>query len=1116
VNCTDGTTINSTSSFFYIQANNIKITNLTLIGDGGDIAFPFEPGIQLNLLVEGNKIQNVYKMITKTGSCALKNMVYARNRIIDCGDECFYFVGNCSDSWLHGGNLGDDYPEGTLFLEDNHITNPTVQPRNLMESGGGGRYTVRHNLIIEGVPYSEPIFGTHGHCYLYRDENTNTGTYGIEVYNNKVTLSQEYQHFITLTGGRGYAYGNTLGGVSEAWNEIAALNQEWGSVPCNLATEAERINEYIRKPQNWYCNAGGSTPSDYPCPLQPKDWYVWNNSVVSGTFTIGIRNTENWSTDYFKENRDYWSDNTSTFTNGLSSNRGSSCTTNNAYFETDTKKLYRCTSTNNYELIYTAYTYPHPLRTGEGGDTYYASPTGGGSTCSLASPCSLATGLGKLTDGDTLYLRGGSYTGGATTFATNGSSSSRITISGYPGETAIIDGQNTYPGDCYSFLVNISGDYVTIQNLQIKNSYGAGLTLTGDYSNATNIVMDYVGETGIVAQGTGNIIDGCTVSRNGQGYVQSRCSYWGSAICSTGTNATIKNSTAYNNRGEGFNSYLGATGTIIQDNISYDNGSVGLYLDSTTYATAQRNLVYYTSSAPYGRASCITVGGETGQPSNLTIINNATLGCRLSLEVDSNVTSLTNVAISNNTFANASKTSQDLADGYNMNVYFRPTINTYSGSTFRNNIVLEDDSNQIPVSVETSHSGLTFSYNNWSKAAIAAAQGTGDRVGDPLLAKGSYSAGTLTGNYFKFSSGAPALNTGYTIAGVTSDFFSVDRPQGAAYDIGAYEYPIGSDTTAPTVSSAAINTTGTSLTLTMSETVSIGSGGSGGFTLSASGGAATLTYASGSGSSALVYTISRPIQYGETVTRSYTQPVNGIEDLAGNDLASFSGAAVTNGSTQGQDLAAPVISSPLPSGSQACTSNPRAVTISIATNETATCRYGTTDAAYDSLANQFATTGGTSHSQGLNLSCGQNFTYYTRCKDVLENKSTVSTAISFSIAAVDNVPPTISSFTPESTLGCAGGNPRPVTVTVATSENSTCRYASTDVAYASMGTTFSTTGGTSHATVINKPCGGAPVTYYVRCQDQASNPMTSSQAIVLNIPILELTGGAAIIGGSMN
>jgi hypothetical protein len=454
-----------------------------------------------------------------------------------------------------------------------------------------------------------------------------------------------------------------------------------------------------------------------------------------------------------------------------------------------------------------------------GGDTYYASPTGGGSTCSIASPCTLSTGLGKLTDGDTLYLRAGSYTGGAVTFATNGSSSSRITISGYPGETAIIDGQNTYPADCYSFLVNISGDYVTIQNLQIKNSYGAGLTLTGDYSNATNIVMDYVGETGIVAQGTGNIIDGCTVSRNGQGYVQSRCSYWGSAICSTGTNATIKNSTAYNNRGEGFNSYLGATGTIIQDNISYDNGSVGLYLDSTTYATAQRNLVYYTSSAPYGRASCITVGGETGQPSNLIISNNATIGCRLSLEVDSNVTTLTSVAIENNTFANASKTAQDLSDGYNMNVYFRPTINTYSGSTFRNNIVLEEDSNQIPVSVETSHSGLTFSYNNWSKAAIAAAQGTGDRVGDPLLAKGSYAAGTLTGNYFKQSAGSPATNNGVTIASIPTDFFNVARPQGYAYDMGIYELISGADTTPPTVtitgptSSTTYSTTSTTINI---------------------------------------------------------------------------------------------------------------------------------------------------------------------------------------------------------------------------------------------------------------------------------------------------------------
>ena len=116
--------------------------------------------------------------------------------------------------------------------------------------------------------------------------------------------------------------------------------------------------------------------------------------------------------------------------------------------------------------------------------------------------------------------------------------------------------------------------------------------------------------------------------------------------------------------------------------------------------------------------------------------------------------------------------------------------------------------------------------------------------------------------------------------------------------INRVRYSAGGDVTAPTVSSAAINTAGTTLTLSMSETVVIGGGGNGGLTVSASGGAATLTYASGSGSSSLVYNFSRTILQSETVTRSYTQPGNGIEDLAGNDLASFTAQAVTNNSTQ--------------------------------------------------------------------------------------------------------------------------------------------------------------------------------------------------------------------------
>src|SRR5574343_356539 len=104
---------------------------------------------------------------------------------------------------------------------------------------------------------------------------------------------------------------------------------------------------------------------------------------------------------------------------------------------------------------------------------------------------------------------------------------------------------------------------------------------------------------------------------------------------------------------------------------------------------------------------------------------------------------------------------------------------------------------------------------------------------------------------------------------------------------------------APTVTSSVIPSGGTTITINLSESCTTGAGGNGGVTLSASGGAVPATYSSGSGSSAYVYTLSRTILSTETVTISYTQPTNGIEATDDDaDLAAFSGAAVTNNSTQ--------------------------------------------------------------------------------------------------------------------------------------------------------------------------------------------------------------------------
>ncbi|HEU0123989.1 MAG TPA: SwmB domain-containing protein [Bryobacteraceae bacterium] len=142
------------------------------------------------------------------------------------------------------------------------------------------------------------------------------------------------------------------------------------------------------------------------------------------------------------------------------------------------------------------------------------------------------------------------------------------------------------------------------------------------------------------------------------------------------------------------------------------------------------------------------------------------------------------------------------------------------------------------------------------------------------------------------------------VAGDTAGDYDLDmlgntRGADGTWDRGAYEYVSGGgDVTAPTLSSATIGTGGTSITLAFNETVTMGGGGSSGFTVSLSGGAATLSYSSGSGTSSLVYTISRTVYQGETGTISYTQPGNGVEDSSGNDLATFSGTSLTNSSTQ--------------------------------------------------------------------------------------------------------------------------------------------------------------------------------------------------------------------------
>jgi hypothetical protein len=94
----------------------------------------------------------------------------------------------------------------------------------------------------------------------------------------------------------------------------------------------------------------------------------------------------------------------------------------------------------------------------------------------------------------------------------------------------------------------------------------------------------------------------------------------------------------------------------------------------------------------------------------------------------------------------------------------------------------------------------------------------------------------------------------------------------------------------------------------------------------------------------------------------------------------------------------PVVSGGSPTGTLAAGTTQ--TTLSVTTNENATCRYSATaNIAYASMANTFTTTGTTSHSTTVTgLTNGQSYSYYVRCQDTAGNPDTGDYSIAFSVA----------------------------------------------------------------------------------------------------------------------
>ncbi|MBI4091401.1 hypothetical protein HY419_01460, partial [candidate division WWE3 bacterium] len=193
------------------------------------------------------------------------------------------------------------------------------------------------------------------------------------------------------------------------------------------------------------------------------------------------------------------------------------------------------------------------------------------------------------------------------------------------------------------------------------------------------------------------------------------------------------------------------------------------------------------------------------------------------------------------------------------------------------------------------------------------------------------------------------------------------------------------------------------------------------------------------------------------------------------------------------DIRPPVRSNGAPTGTLSYGTT--STTISVTTNEDATCRYSTTPGvSYSSMQNTFTTTGLASHLTLITgLLEGNTYNYYVKCVDTLGNANTNDYLITFSVDAGDITPPSVSVI--HSPASPTQG--QTVTITATASDN---------VGVASIQIFLD---GTSTKTCASSPCtyssSSLPVgshAYYATATDTSSNtgrdPLSGSKSFTVS------------------
>ncbi len=384
----------------------------------------------------------------------------------------------------------------------------------------------------------------------------------------------------------------------------------------------------------------------------------------------------------------------------------------------------------------------------------------------------------------------------------------------------------------------INNNYLTVYGLTVRGAGSYGIWANGSHVRLEKNTFKFSGKAGLKAEGPydelyKNHVYGNVMLNWPRGLHWGSTGGWPNGF-TFGGYAKVSGNVVHDNGGEGIGSMGGTGNAIIEDNISYDNWSVNMYLDNQPAQTVRRNLLYnhpiryedvidvlhvpvgstlqsiYKRMTPEG----IMTGDEiatnpVAQSMDHRIYNNIIIGCRSGWSHYGQAAgpAMRNFMFANNTIIMPAEASDYgnwvgiAIPGYGgtkiaNNIIYNsrvdsPLLSLYQASmpadvTLDNN-VYHNPNNPTPFWTGSYPNTAKYDFAGWKNSTLRDANST---FADPLFVGG---ANAFDFSYYYPTSTSPTIGAGVTLQGFSYDFNNNIRPD--IWTIGALEYTAISTTT---------------------------------------------------------------------------------------------------------------------------------------------------------------------------------------------------------------------------------------------------------------------------------------------------------------------------------